>query len=262
MRHLLALCTLLFVAAPATSDTVYLTNGNTFEGVVATDLGDSVRIVIETGAITLPASQVRRIERGTSPLAEYRQRRDDLDATDPNAAPDWLALARWARGQGLTASARAAALAAALLDPDLEGVAPLLREQGYVQDPDTGTWIEYAAYQRSRGLARDVWVPPVEQEARWREREQRAAAQRQEERLDRLSRVVELATLAQIAAAQRPPEPQPVQPVYGQPIAVFPGFFFERRDHGTSFALQPADFSALSGRLPGSRIPIQSDPKH
>ncbi|MGH9380256.1 MAG: hypothetical protein ACRD2Z_06555 [Thermoanaerobaculia bacterium] len=264
MRRLLALCTLLLLAAPASSDTVYLTNGNSFEGVVATDLGDSVRIVIESGAITLPASQVRRIERGTTALAEYRQRRDGLDATDPNAAPDWLALARWARGQGLTASARAAALAAALLDPDLEGVAALLREQGYVQDPDTGVWIEYAAYQRSRGMAHDgdAWVPLVEQEARWREREQRAAAQRQEERLDRLSRVVELATLAQIAAAQRPPEPQPV---YTYPVAVFPGFVFERHDHGKpgpSFELRPVDFSALSGRLPGSRIPIQSDPKH
>lgn len=257
MRHLAALTLLPLLTLPASADTVYLSNGKTFEGVVATDLGDSVRITIEAGEITLPASQVLRIEREATPLTGYRERRAALDPVDPAAAPEWLALARWAHGQGLTGSARAAALTAGRLDPDLDGLAPLLREHGYVQDPETGTWVRQAEYQRSRGLVLEdgEWVSRAEIEARSQANQRQAEDRRHEERLDRLSRVVELAVLAQLATAQQEPEPQPV---YGYPVAVFPGFVLARHHKPDgSFTVQPVDYSALANRLPGSRLPIR-----
>lgn len=264
MRHFTALCLLSLLALPASADTVYLSNGKTFEGVVATDLGDSVRITIEAGEITLPASQVQRIEREATPLTEFRQQRAELDAVDPAAAPEWLALARWAHRQGLSGSARTAALTAARLDPGLDGLAPLLREHGYIQDPETGTWVSHAVYQRSRGmeLVDGVWVSRAELEARRREREQQAVAQQREERLERLSRTVELAAIAQLAAAQRPPEPPPVS---RYPVAAFPGFVFPGFGHGgfvTFGVVQTGDVSALANRLPGSRIPIRKSSPH
>lgn len=261
MRHLAALSLLSLLALPASADTVYLSNGKTFEGVVATDLGDSVRITIEAGEITLPASQVQRIEREATPLTEFRQRRAELDAVDPAAAPEWLALARWAHRQGLSGSARTAALTAARLDPGLDGLAPLLREQGYVRDAETGSWVSYAEHQRSLGmvLVDGEWVSKAALEAQSLASQRQSAAQREQERLDRLSRVVELAALAQLAAAQRPPEPEP-QPAYGYPVAVFPGFVLGRHHKPDgSFTIQPVDYSALAKRLPGSRLPIRSD---
>lgn len=261
MRPFTALCLVSLVALPASADTVYLNNGKTFEGVVATDLGDSVRITIEAGEITLPASQVSRIERETTPLTEFRQRRTALDAVDPAAAPEWLALARWAHGQGLKGSARTAALTAARLDPGLDGIAPLLREHGYVLDPETGSWVSYGEYQRSRGmvLVNGEWVSKAALEAQSLASRRQSAALRQEERLDRLSRVVELAALAQLAAAQRPPEPEP-QPVYHYPVAVFPGHVLARHHkRDGSFVVKPVDFSAVANHLPGSRLPLRPD---
>lgn len=259
MRPFTALCLLSLLALPASADTVYLSNGKTFEGVVATDLGDSVRITIEAGEITLPASQVQRIERGATPLNEFRQRRAALDAVDPAAAPEWLALARWAHRQGLSGSARTAALTAARLDPGLDGLAPLLSEHGYVQDPETASWISHAEYQRSNGmvLVDGEWVSRQALEAQSLASQRLSVAQRQDERLDRLSRVVELAALAQLAAAQRPPEPEP-RPVYGYPIAIFPGHVLARHHKPDgSFTIEPVDYSAIAKHLPGSRLPIR-----
>lgn len=261
MRPFTALCLLSLLALPASADTVYLSNGKTFEGVVATDLGDSVRISIEAGEITLPASQVQRIERGATPLTEFRQRRAELDAVDPAAAPEWLALARWAHGQGLSGSARTAALTAARLDSGLDGLAPLLSEHGYVQDPETGGWVSHAEYQRSNGMVRvdGEWVSQQALEAQSLASQRQSVAQRQDERLDRLSRVVEMAALAQLAAAQRPPEPEP-QPVYHYPVAVFPGHVLARHHkRDGSFIVKPVDFSAIANHLPGSRLPLRSD---
>ena len=71
------LCLLAPLLAPssALADDVYLVNGQIFEDVVV-DRGTSVdgeptvKLRLEFGALTLPASHIERIESSASPLAE------------------------------------------------------------------------------------------------------------------------------------------------------------------------------------------------
>ncbi|HVR97428.1 MAG TPA: hypothetical protein VMW27_12490, partial [Thermoanaerobaculia bacterium] len=128
--------------------------------------------------VSLPLSQVERVEKADSSFAEYLRRKEALRRAEPGAA-GWLELAQWARSRGLAQGSREAALLAAQLDPRLPGLEPLMRGIGYVLDQDLDRWIPYADSMRRRGF--------VESNGQWISREEYAEKQRrQEEELSRL----------------------------------------------------------------------------
>jgi hypothetical protein len=173
IRLVAALLLSLPALVPVHADTVYLANGRSFEGVIAEETASEVKIQMPGGSLSLPRSHVLRVEKSESDFAEYLKRKNALKRGGQAAAADWLALARWARSQGLEQGAREAALAAADLDPKLEGLAPLLRGYGYVLDAQLDRWIPYADSMRRRGF--------VQANGQWITREEHAARQRAEQ---------------------------------------------------------------------------------
>lgn len=280
------LAVLLLAAAPVAADDVYLANGQVFEDVIARHDGDKVRIRLAHGEMGFPASWVVRIEKSETTLGEYLRRKADLV---PGASAEaWLELARWARDHGLAEGAREAALQAAALDPDLEGLAPLLRAAGFVRDEERGLWVTEAQLMASRGYVRagDEWVSAEVFAERRRLAEEARRAAESQAREDRLDQVITLLALAQLQEAreEREQRAQPVATAFGgtllgAPVAVFPGTFHPGKRHvrpprrpppPRSDPAPPAaaphhhrgsfTYDALAGRQPGSIIPLALDP--
>jgi hypothetical protein len=179
-RPLLALLLAAAVAAPALADDVYLVNGETFAGVVATEVGSQVRIRMPGGEMRLPRSLVLRVESAQTPYREYLRRKEALDAATGATAEDWLALAEWAQGKGLLHDAREAARLAAERAPELPGLAALMPSLGYVQDGEGGPWItREAAASRQRELEPPL-LPPDPASIAWRRRDADARAAERE----------------------------------------------------------------------------------
>lgn len=173
-----ALCALLAVP-PVAADDVHLTNGNTFEDVIAAVDGDEVRIRLPHGEIALPVSRVQRIDKADSALEEYLARERTLFLSEAGAA-EWLELARWAYRHDLDHGARESALRAARLDPLLEGLNDLLGAYGYVYDEELGRWLTYEESMERRGYVywEGGWVPRSDLEARLRRLEEEAQRSR------------------------------------------------------------------------------------
>jgi hypothetical protein len=260
------------VAAPALADDVYLVNGRKFEGVVAEAAGSQVRIRMQGGTLSLPKDQVLRIDEVDSNLAEYLRRKDLLKKNPATRATDWLELSRWAYGKELDQAARESALAAAVLDPKLEGLGPVLRGYGYVLDPQLDRWIPYADSMRRRGfiLSNGEWISREEHAARvavQQEQTARASAARQEAsraaREDRLAALAELSVVRQLAQPAPPPYPYPPYgELYGVPVFVAPGFGGGRGGHHRPpFRPGSPSFTHIPGSLgvgfhiPGSLVP-------
>jgi len=70
-RLLSPLLLVLLAQSPAFCDTVYLTNGRSFEGVIAEETATSVKIQMPGGSLSLPRSHVLRVEKSASDFAEY-----------------------------------------------------------------------------------------------------------------------------------------------------------------------------------------------
>ena len=233
-RFFAALLLALLFHAPASADTVYLANGRTFEGVIA-EVGDSeVKIRMAGGSLSLPKSHVARVEPSDSDLAAYLRRKEALRRNGEAKAADWLALARWARSEGLAHGVREAALIAADLDPHLEGLAPLLRGHGYVLDEQLDRWVPYNDYMRRRGfvLSGGQWITREENAARVRAQEEEAARSRADRAAARAAQAtqavreveLELARLELRDRVRREEQP----PAYyggGMPVYVYPGFW-------------------------------------
>ena len=98
MRTAMAATFILSLSAAAAADEVVLTQGRSLVGIARRDDG---RVVVETrhGTITVPASQVKSIVPGRTPVHEYREKLANLGSS-PDAAQVY-ALAVWAREQGL-----------------------------------------------------------------------------------------------------------------------------------------------------------------
>ena len=221
----------LAAAAPAPADNVYLTNGKSFEGVVAKVDDAHVRIQMPGGEIRLPRTSVERVEQGDSAFATYLERKQALGKH--GTAAEWLDLARWASAQGLDQGAREAALKAAAIDPHLSGLAPVLRAQGYVYDRDLERYIPYADAMRRRGLVNSGghWITREEQRAEQaearREREDVAAVQAASAARaasDAQRQLAELQLYQQEAAVADSANPAYYAP-YGFTLGAFPGFF-------------------------------------
>lgn len=227
IRCLAALLFGLFLLPPVWADTVYLANGRTFENVIAEMTDTEVKIRMPGGSLSLPRSHVLRVESSDSDFAEYTRRKDAIRRSA--TAAEWLALAQWAKRQGLEQGAREAALAAANLNPRLEGLAPLLRSHGYVLDEQLDRWIPYADSMRRRGfvLADGQWISREESAARQRAREEELARQRAERASTQAARATQAVREVELALAnlelrerlQRPVE----QPVASWPVYVYPG---------------------------------------
>jgi hypothetical protein len=233
-RLVLALLLLVLPALPVDADTVYLLNGRSFEGVIAELTDSQVRIRMQGGVLSLPKSQVLRVEESDSDFGEYLRRKGALQrATAP--AADWLELARWAKARGLQQAAREAGLEAAAIEPGLAGLEPLLRGFGYVLDKDLDRWIPYADSMRRQGF--------VQSNGQWITREEYAVRQ-QRQRDDEITRLkaareaadaARVAREAELAVAElelrteklRSASAAPEAPYgyYGVPMYVVPGYF-------------------------------------
>lgn len=237
-RSLPLLSLLLLVAVPALADDVYLVNGRKFEGVIAETVGSQVRIRMQGGVLSLPQEQILRVEAGDSNLAEYLRRKETLRKNPAARAADWLELARWTRGRELDQATRESALAAAALDPKLEGLGPILRGYGYVHDPQLDRWIPYADSMKRRGFvqAGGQWITREEYQAKLRVQEEETArrfAARQEvareAREERLAALAELSMVRNLAETAYPAYPQvygnPLYGGYGGSLVVIPGWW-------------------------------------
>lgn len=252
-------------AVPVFADDVYLTNGRKFEGVIAETTDSQVRIRMQGGVLSLPKSQVLRVEEGDSNLAEYLHRKEALRKNPAASASEWLELALWARGKDLGQAARESALTAAALDPHLAGLAPILRGYGYVLDEQLDRWIPYEESMRRRGfvLANGQWITREEYAARVRAREQEDALRRAayEERAraareDRLAALTELTLTRELARSAAPAYPLYANPFYGAPVVVIPGFWVPPRGpmdhhrHGQA----SSEFTHVPGSLIGGNL--------
>ena len=270
MRNPLALSLLLSISAvPVLADDVYLANGRKFEGVIAETTDSEVRIQMQGGVLSLPLTQVARVEKGESSLAEYLRRKEALQRDPRSLASHWLDLARWAQTQKLQHGTREAALKAAELDPRLDGLGPILRGFGYVYDDQLDRWIPYADSMRRRGfvLANGQWITRQEHEAAVRAQEEETARRRvaREEaarvaREDRLAALTELALVREMRGSER---------YDSGTLLVYPGYFFPPlfvdpgfsgrhpggHRHGGSSGFGPRAGSPHSvTRIPGSLI--------
>ncbi len=230
-----ALATLLVVAVsvPALADDVILTNGNSFEDVVATVEGSDVRIRLPHGELSLPLSRVARIERHSSPLEEFLERKARLQAEEAAVAQDWLELALWAENKGLDHAAKESAVVAARLEPRLAELEGLMERLGYVYDREVHRWLTRAEHLRRQGwvFAGGQWLSPEEQETlRQRRLEELALLEaRRERHREQLAEValetaIEARVQAEVAreVARRPVPNYAVPAVVG---SVFVPFF-------------------------------------
>jgi len=194
------LCALL-AAWPVTADDVHLTNGNTFEDVIATVDGDEVRIRLPHGEIALPVSRVQRIDKADSPLEEYLARERALFLSEAGAA-EWLDLARWARRHDLDHGARESALRAARLDPRLEGLEDVLGAYGYLYSEELGRWMTYEESMERRGYVywEGGWVRRADLEERLRRLEDEVQRRRTQRAEATAQRALEAAIEARIQA--------------------------------------------------------------
>jgi hypothetical protein len=197
-----ALLLALLVQAPAFADTVYLKNGRSFEGVIAETTDAEVKITMPGGSLSLPLSHVLRVEKSESDFAEYLKRKAAAQRT--GTAADWLALALWAKSQGLEQGTREAALAAADLDPHLQGLPPLLRRYGYVLDEQLDRWISYSDSMRRRGFVEwnGQWISQQEHAVRVRAQQEESARQNAERVSARAAQATQAAREAELALAE------------------------------------------------------------
>lgn len=226
-RSAIVLSVLLAAASAASADDVYLTNGRSFEGVVAEVTGNRVKIRMPGGELSISRSQVARIESEDSPFAEYLSRKQAIGKA--GSATAWLDLARWSQKHGLAQGMREAALQAAALEPQLDGLAPLLRSSGYSYDASLDRWIPYEEAMRRKGLvlSQGEWIPREQYLARQRAQEE-FASRRAAERADaaaqrRHDAVLRLAEAQLYKETLRTAAPTPV---YSSPLYVFPGYVY------------------------------------
>lgn len=273
-----------FTARVASADVVYLTNGKTFEGVIAVVADSQVRIKMPGGEIRLPRSSVARIETADSSFAEYLRRKEALGKGA--AAADWLSLARWSKANGFDQGVREAALKAANLDPHQPGLAGLLRPLGYVFDEQLDSFVPYAEAMHRKGFvqANGQWITREENAERVRERDEHEALRAAQETAEASRRAaeafasIELSRGAQASPADAAPydngfylPPVALGYGYGSGFSYF-GSGGSRGHHGShsgrsggpwrqghsggAGGFVGSGYDQLIGRQPGSLFPV------
>ncbi len=262
MRQALAVLIILTVSSSLFADDVYLKNGRVFEDVGTAVDESSVTIYLTFGEIGFSLQAVDRIEKAESSHVLYVQRRDALRADDGATAGDWVELARWSRRRELEHGAREAAMAAARLDPQASGLAPLMEDFEFAYSAELGRWVPLEESMRLKGyeFVDGRWMTAEQRRARALEV---GAAQRAREADEsrRLTNAVLALAAAQLVQKAEPTPPQTV--IYGLPLYSGPPSSrwhspFVPRFHG------PDDPAAIpiEIRQPGSLFPIQSRSHH
>ncbi len=143
---LAALC-----SGAALADTIYLKNGQKFEGKVVVK-GDQVILLLESGTrLPFPKDRVDRIERGPAPWELYAVKAKKLKSAD---AAGHLELAKWCGGKKLYKRKKKHLAAVVKLDPDNAEAHRLLGHERY-----GGKWLT-----REEALKAKGWV---QVEGRW-----------------------------------------------------------------------------------------------
>lgn len=220
-----------FAAAPTTfADDVYLENGQSFTNVAVEESPGRVTIRLMEGSLTLPLSQVERIERKASPYQDFLARRAGLHERKATAT-EWVELADWALRSDLRLGARDAALTAAALDPGASGLAPVMARLDYVWDEAGARWMTHDEKMRRKGfvLTANGWISREEharQEGVRAELERERRARRQE----RERELAELETLASLRRARSTRELRDAALAGAAPLVqvnvLVPGFYF------------------------------------
>jgi hypothetical protein len=180
-------------AGVARGDTVYLKNGQKFEGKVL-DEGDRVVVVSETGSrMTFPRDRVERIERGPAPWEEYQVRAAAVKADDVAGR---LALARWCQDKKLHGRAETELQAVLKLDPENSEVHAML---GHEKVGDRWMSREDALKARGFVLVEGKWLSPEEYAAKEAQIKATEAARQEKDRLEQLGS----ADAAKAAAARQ-----------------------------------------------------------
>ena len=272
-RNRLAAVLLAGALAPiaAFADSVYLKNGESFEGVEAVVSDDVVQIDLAIGKLRLPMSKVERIDEVNSTLGEYREREARLGRDTNDDAAGWLELARWARDHDYHQGMKKAALVAARLDPDLPGLEPLMAALDYELDDKTREWVPYADAMRRKGLVEDraEWITPDEKRERSQARVEAVTEEPRSRADDHLDKALDI-----LAEAVRQPDTPATTVIvqsggYGGgylPGGYFPGFvgggFIDPGVGGPNFpgAIIRNDINlawdAMARRQPASFIPL------
>lgn len=162
-----SLASVTLTVSPLLADDVHLTNGSVFEDVVTKTTDTHVIIEMAIGKLTLPLAQVSKVISADTPIAEFRRRHTALLENPSSEAVDWLHLSRWGLANGLSSQASQAALFAARLNADLDGLAPMLAGLGY-ENLDNVGWIPRSEAMRLRGkvLYDGEWLTPNQRTAR------------------------------------------------------------------------------------------------
>jgi len=163
MKTLGTFLLVLAAGTPGWADVVALRSGGQLRGTIVAETTNAVTIDVGPGQIGIERSEILGIRRGASPLATYQQR---AAALAPGDVAGWLALARWARDQGLATQSREAFERCVSLDP---ANAEARTAMGYVLQ--NGSWMTQTEAMRARGLVQyeGEWLTPEEHRARLEE---------------------------------------------------------------------------------------------
>ena len=158
-------------AAPVFADDVHLRGGGQITGEIVEQTEDSVTVDVGGGGtITARMSSVVRIEKGTSPLQEYRARAKSIPEGDAQA---WRELARWATNQALSSQAlKAWTQVVSILPDDPEANRALGRVQL------DGRWVTEEESYRAQGYIEfeGQWMTPGERQTILADRQDREEA--------------------------------------------------------------------------------------
>lgn len=184
MRTRVLLLAALLPAA-ASADEVFLKSGGQLSGRVVNRTATQIEVDIGAGHITVPVSQVVKIEEGRSALHEYQDR---AAALGPNDAAGWVALGDWASARGLGTQAREAYTKALALAPDDPRANTAL---GRAQID--GRWVSEDEAYRAKGYVQyqGEWMTPAEHDAIQRENAADAAREQERQAADTRAREAE-----------------------------------------------------------------------
>jgi len=169
-----AVFAIALVALPVWADEVVMKGGGRLTGQISSQNEDEVTIDIGAGVMTVPMASVVDIQRGTSPLHEYRDRASRLAADDIEG---WRQLGQWANKRGLSVQAREAYSRVRAANPnDLDAN----RALGLVLYQ--GQWISEEDSYKAQGYVKygSEWMMPAERDAMIRERDASEEANRRE----------------------------------------------------------------------------------
>ena len=197
-----ALLLAALLPAAVSADEVYLKSGGQLSGRIVSRTATQIEVDIGAGHITVPVSQVVKIEEGRSALHEYQDR---AAALGPSDAAGWVALGDWASARSLGTQAREAYTKALALAPeDPRANAALGRTQ------IDGRWVSEEEGYRAKGYVQyqGEWMTPAEHDAIQRQNAAEAAREQERQATDARvreaeARAAEAEARAQQAAAEQ-----------------------------------------------------------